>query len=141
MERDYVKELKENILYKFLRCNIGCKIYWLSDNSETSVVFKCNSSSVYFYRENGTYNRFDMSSDLIKINSRCLLEDINSVIRVEKEFDGKWLPVWTSADGFIDTDFQNFAYIHGRYYTFKELEQIIEEVKSLKKITAKLKVY
>ena len=141
MESDFEKELNENALYQFLRRNNGCKIYWLSEYGEYNATFGCNGSSVYFYWQNGTYHRTDMTESCRKDNSRRLLEDINKIIRVEKFIDDKWLPVWTSLDGFIETDFHNFAYVNERFYTFKELEQIIVEVKSLKKVVANLKVY
>jgi len=76
-----------------------------------------------------------------KHNSKNLLDEIQELTRVEMKFEDNWLPVWTSSDGFIETDFHNFAYINERYYTFKELEKIIVEVKSLKKIVSNLKVY
>ena len=83
-----------------------------------------------------------MSSDACrKHNSKNLLSDMGRIIRVEKLFEDKWLPVWTKADSFIDTDYQTFLYIHGRYYTFKEIEQMIDEIKSLKEKVASLKVY
>ena len=142
MERDFEKELNENVLYQFLRRNTGCKIYWQSEGGESTATFKCTGSSVYFYWEGGTYRRTDMSTeDCRKWNSWLLLDDINKITRVERNFEDKWLPVWTSVDGFIETDYQNFAYIHKRYYTFKELEQMIDEVLSLKKLVANLKVY
>lgn len=142
MERDFEKELNENALYQFLRRNKGCKIYWLSDNGECCATFDCTGSSVYFYWTGGTYSRTDMSTESCrKHNSRSLLADVNKIVRVEKLIEDKWLPVWTSADGFVDTDYHNFAYIHERYYTFKELEQIVNEVKSIKKSIANLKVY
>jgi hypothetical protein len=82
-----------------------------------------------------------MTEECRKLNSQILLNDINTIVRVEKYFDDKWFPVWTSVDGFIETDFQSFAYIGGRYYTFNELKQMIEEVKALKKVIANLNVY
>ena len=144
MERDFEKELKENELYQFLRRNDGCRLYRLSQNdgNEMMTTFTSNSSSVYFHNGNGTYDRIDMSSeDCRKYNSKSVLNRISRCNRVEKCFDGKWVPVWTQADGFIDTDYENFLYIHERYYTFKEIEHIIDEVKSLKKTVASLIVY
>lgn len=141
MERDYEKELNENALYQLLRHNPGCKIYLQSKDGEHGATFDCNGSSVYFYWQGGTYCRFDLTESCRKHNSKNLLADVLKIIRVEKKFEDKWLPIWTFADGFIDTDFQNFAYIHERYYTFKELEQIIEEVKLLKQKMSNLKVY
>ena len=139
MERDYVKELKENTLYRFLLRNNGCRIYWPSkDGDELRYTFTSSSYSVYFRRPNGTYQRYDMNSEF---NSKAILSDILKITRIEKQFEDKWLPVWTLADGFIETDFHNFAYIQERYYTFNELEQIITEIKSLKKTVANLKVY
>ncbi len=76
-----------------------------------------------------------------KHNSKNLLSDMGRIIRVEKCIDDKWLPVWAKADGFIDTDYQSFVYIRGRYYTFKEIEVMIDEVKSIKEKVASLKVY
>ena len=141
MEKDFEMELNKNELYQFLRSNIGCKVYWLSENGEYSAKFSCNGSSVYFHWGDGTYWRVDMTEDCRKFNSQGLLDKINTIVRVERYFDDKWLPVWTSADGFIETDFQSFVYIGKRFYTFKELEQIINEVKSLKKIVTNLNVY
>ena len=141
MEINYELELNNHELYKFLRRNDGYKIYWLSKSGENSVIFKSTTTSVYFCKE-GTYDRTDMSTESFrKHNSRYLLERMNSITRVEKEFDGQWKPVWTVVDGFIDTDNQTFAYIGERYYTFSELKQIIDEVKSLKQVVANLKVY
>ena len=144
MESDFEKELNENSLYQFLRRNNNCKIYWLSSNdgNEICATFTANGSSVYFHWQGGTYQRTDMSTaSCRKYNSKNLLDTILKITRVEKKFGDNWLPVWTAADGFIDTDFKNFACINARYYTFKELEQIITEVKSLKVIIANLKVY
>ena len=144
MERDFEKELKEHELYQFLCRHEGCKVYWLSQDgsSETSATFKRSGTSVYYYWENGTYHRTDMSSDACrKHNSKNLLSDMGRIIRVEKCIDDKWLPVWTKADGFTDTDYQSFVYIRGRYYTFKEIEVMIDEVKSIKEKVASLKVY
>lgn len=142
MERDFEKELNENLLYQFLRRNTGCKIYWPSEDGERNATFDCNGSSVYYYWQGGTYSRTDMSTESCrKHNSKNLLDSVNKIIRVEKLIDNKWLPVWTLADGFIETDFHDFAYIDERYYTYKELAHIIVEVKSLKKIVASLKVY
>ena len=142
MEKDYEFELNNHELYQFLRSNTDCKIYWLYEGGEHNATFDCNGSSVYFRWQGGTYRRIDMSTESCrKHNSKGLLDDINKIIRVEKLIDDKWLPIWTVVDGFIETDFQSFAYIGGRYYTFKELEQIIEEIKSLKQVIANLKVY
>ena len=141
MEKDFEMELNQNELYQFLRSNSGCKVYWLSDDGEYSAIFGCNGSSVYFYWKDGTYRRVAMTEECSKFNSQSLLDDINSIVRVEKNIDENWLPVWTSTDGFVNTDFQSFAYIGKRFYTFKELEQIIEEVKSLKKVVKNLNVY
>lgn len=144
MERDFEKELKENELYQFLLRNNGCKIYWLSQNDgqECAADFGSNSSSVYLYKRNGTYDRFDMSSEVCrKHNSKNLMHYMSRCIRVEKCFEDKWVLVWTKADGFIDTDYQSFIYINERYYTFKEIEQMINEVKSLKEKIASLIVY
>ena len=142
MKKDFEMELNKNELYQFLRRNEGCKVYWLYEAGEYSATFDCNGSSVYFYWKDKTYHRIDMSTESCKKhNSQNLLKDINRIIRVEKQIEGQWLPVWTKADGFIETDFQTFAYIGERYYTFKELEQIIEEIKSLKQVIANLKVY
>lgn len=141
MEKDFELELNNHELYQFLRSNSGCKVYWLSDNGENSATFGCNGSSVYFYRKDGTYRRVEMTEECRKLNSQILLNDINTIVRVEKYFDDRWFPVWTSIDGFIETDFHSFAYIGGRYYTFNELQQVIEEVKSLKKVIANLNVY
>lgn len=138
METDYEKRLRENSLYKFLTSNRGCKVFSTSMNE---YVFDCNSSSVYFYRPDGTYHRYDMTERCIKHNSRNLLNDVLKIVRVEKLFDDKWLPVWTEPDGFIETDFKNFCYIGGRYYTFKEIEQLINEIKTLKDVVAKIRVY
>lgn len=82
-----------------------------------------------------------MTDECRAFNSQILLDDIKTIVRVEKNFNDKWYPVWTSIDGFIETDFHSFAYIGGRYYTFNELQQVIEEVKSLKKVIANLNVY
>lgn len=143
MERDYVSELKSNELYKFILKNQGCRIYFPSERDEYHLTYwKCNSCSVYFTKQDGYYQSYDMSTESLKqSNSKILLNEINCAIRIEKELDGKWLPVWTIADGFIDTDYQNFAYIGGRYYTFNELEQLIKEFKSLKQTVANLKIY
>ena len=141
MEKDYELELNNHELYQFLRSNTGCKVYWLSDDGEYSATFDCNGSSVYFYWSDGTYRRISMTEECRAFNSQSLLDDIKTIVRVEKNFDDKWMPVWTSIDGFIDTDYQLFAYIGGRYYTFNELHQVIEEVKSLKKVIANLNVY
>ena len=144
MERDFEKELNENVLYQFLRRNNGCKIYWSSSNDgrEICATFDSNGSSVYYYWSGGSYRRTDMSTESCrKYNSKNLIDDVSKITRVEKQFGENWLPVWTAVDGFIETDFKNFIYINERYYTFKELEQIIAEVKSLKKIVANLKVY
>ncbi|MBR1808191.1 MAG: hypothetical protein IJ776_02235 [Paludibacteraceae bacterium] len=141
MERDFEKELNENVLYQFLRSHSGCKIYWQSQGGEICATFGCTGSSVYYYWADGTYQRIEMTKECREFNSTILLDDVNKITRVEKEFEDKWLPVWTSIDGFIETDHQNFAYIHERYYTFKELEQMIDEVLSLKKLVANLKVY
>ena len=143
MEKDYGKELNENALYRFLLRNNGCRIYWPSQNGdEVCATFTSNSNSVYFNWLGGTYRRVDMSTDSCrKYNSKGLLDDILKITRIEKQFEDKWLPVWTSVDGFIDSDYQHFAYIQGKYYTYKELDQLISEVKSFKKAIAKLKVY
>jgi len=142
MKKDFEMELNKNELYQFLRRNEGCKVYWLYEAGEYSATFDCNGSSVYFRWQGGTYRRIDMSTESCrKHNSKGLLDDINKIIRVEKLIDDKWLPIWTLADGFIETDFQSFAYVGERYYTFKELKQIIEEIKSLKQIIANLKIY
>lgn len=144
MERDFEKELKENELYQYLRCHDGCKVFWLAQDGSNEVIatFKSNGSSVYYHWPSGTYHRTDMSDEVCrKHNSKNLLNDMSRCIRVEKCIENKWLPVWTKADGFIDTDYQTFLYIHGRYYTFKEIEQMIDEIKSFKEKIAKLKVY
>lgn len=137
MERDYLTELKNHEVYQFLRRNENCNVYWISEYGEYRAVFKCNTQSVYFYKEDGYYDRIEMSED----NSKYLLDKINTIVRIEKEIENKWLPVWTVVDGFIDTDYQNFAYIGNRYYTFNELEVFIKELKSFKKIIANFKVY
>ena len=142
MEKDYEKELQENVLYQFLRSNNGCKVYWISQGDEMCAYFHSNCNSVYFRREDGTYRRVDMSSEIHRQhNSKSLLQNILRVTRVEKEFDNQWLPVWTIADGFVKTDFCNYVYLKERHYTFKELEQLITEIKTLKKMVANLKVY
>lgn len=144
MERDFEKELKENELYQFLCSHEGCKVFWLSQDgaSERYATFKRSSTSVYYYFGNGTYHRTDMSSDVCrKHNSKNILSDMNTCLRVEKQFEDRWLPVWTKADGFINTDYQSFVYIIGRYYTFKEIAQMIDEVKFLKKCIANLRIY
>lgn len=142
MEINYELELNNHELYQFLRRNGGCRVYWPSDSGEYCATFTSNSRSVYFWNPNGTYNSTDMSTESYrKHNSKYLLERMNNIIRVEKEFEGQWKPVWTAVDGFIDTDYQTFAYIGERYYTFNELKQIIEEVKSLKSKVSSLKVY
>lgn len=144
MERDFYKELNENKLYRFLLRNNGCKVYWLSqsEDGEVCATFTSNSSSVYFNWSNGTYRRVDMSTETCRdYNSKNLLDDIQKFTRIEKKIEDKWVPVWTFVDGFIDTDHEKFIYINERYYTFKELAQIIDEVKSIKKAVANLKVY
>lgn len=142
MERDCVKELNENILYRFLLRNNGCRIYWPSkDGDELRYTFKSSSNSVYFHRPNGTYQRYDMSTDSCRQhNSKNLIDDMLKITRIEKQFEDKWLPVWTSIDGFIESDYQHFVYIQGKYYTYKELDQLISEVKAFKMAIAKLNV-
>ncbi len=142
MENNHVKELNKNTLYRFLLRNNGCRIYWQAQNGdETYASFTSNSNSVYFNWSNGTYRRVDLSTASSRdFNSKGLLADMLKIKRIEKQFEEKWLPVWTSVDGFIESDFLHFAYIQGKYYTFKELDHLISEVKTLKRVVAKLNV-
>ena len=93
MEKDFELELNNHDLYQFLRSNSGCKVYWLSDNGENSATFGCNGSSVYFYRKDGTYRRVEMTEECRKLNSQILLNDINTIVRVEKYFDDNYKSV------------------------------------------------
>lgn len=142
IESEYYKELRENALYRFLLDNLGCKVYFASDDGyEYFGVFQANSCSVYFYWEDGTYQRTEMSDDAFrKHNSKSLLESISKIIRIEKEFERGWLPVWTKQDGFVETDYQNFVFYRNQYYTLNEIKHLIDIVHSIKKDLSDLKI-
>ncbi len=83
-----------------------------------------NISSIYFQDSHGYYDRFGLSE---KEEMGKYLENI---VRVEKEIDGTYYPIWTKADGIVE-DYDHFVKIRGRYYTIKQLELIFDQIDSI----------
>ena len=124
MEKEKLDELFELLVSSGttkLTLDWGNSSYGHADNCYA------NSSSFYICSKGDPYySRFSLKDEKGKE------EYLNAIVKVEKEIDGEFFPIWTREDGIVK-DYEQFVRINGRYYTIAQLEHIFSAIESIKK--------
>ncbi len=101
-----------------------------SNQSVYTINHTSNDTVIYFWNS-GYYSSFSNEPEGRNYNS--LLEKLSTIIRIEKEMDSEYYPIWTKEDGIIQQG-ENFVRLKGRYYTVRFLEKLIDQIIDFKKI-------
>ncbi len=101
------------------------------------VFFTRGNSIIYFYKitaegANGHFDSYQIYDETGKI-VQAVLDRLASLVRIEKEMDSEYYPIWTKEDGEI-TQTENFVKLNGKYYTIKFLEQLLNNINEFKRI-------
>ena len=104
------------------------------NQQEYRITHTCNNTTIYFWLtgNDGLYSSY-VNNDENCVTYHYLLKRLDDVIRIEKEFDNEYFPIWTKEDGLINQS-EIFVKLNGRYYTIKFLEQLLLKIKEFKKI-------
>ena len=99
---------------------------WDSGGYSRTVDFNLSHSVVYFkgvtnYKQLDTANKGEISDYL------------SNIVRIERQFEGETHPIWTIEDGIISQN-EKFVRLHGKFYTIKFLEELIDKIKEIKNL-------
>jgi len=101
------------------------------DQNTYRISHTCNDTVIYFWQGSfySSYNNDDETNDTYLE----LLKWFPRIIRIEKEMDSEYFPIWTKEDGEIMQGV-SFVKLKGRYYTINFLEKLIDQIREIKNI-------